>query len=234
MKMSAQSAAGRCIEQFFPDCHVAFLAGSSVRKELTEHSDLDIVIIDETQSSSYLHCLHFCDWDMELFVFNRASLSFFFDICRIEGLPTIPHMCVEGTIIRDDGSAEEIRNEAENYLQDGPAPINKEKENYLRYTITDLLNDLDSSISNQEKVFTANKLFDLVTEYTLKVNGQWLGHGKWMYRSLRNFDASFSERILETYNILIKNGESKPFITMIDEVLAPHGGRLFEGYKNFI
>ncbi len=232
--MSPAAAAKKCLDQYFPDCEVAFLAGSSAREELTEHSDIDIVIIDNTQSSPFLQCLHCFDWDMELFVFNRTSLSFFFDICRTEGLPTIPHMCVEGTILKDDGSAVDIRNEANEYLEDGPVKMNMEKENYLRYTITDLLNDLDSSIRPEEKIFTAINLFELVSEYVLKINGHWLGHGKWMYRSLRKCDQTFSDQLLDVFHIFMKTGDSKPFSTLVDTVLEPQGGRLFGGYKEFL
>ena len=109
MKMPGKTAARDFLQQSFPYCDVAFLAGSGAREELTEHSDLDIVILDETQSSSFRQCFFCFDWKIEAFVYNRTYLLFDFEISQQEGIPTILRMCAEGIILKDNGSAEEIQ-----------------------------------------------------------------------------------------------------------------------------
>ncbi|MBP1969138.1 putative nucleotidyltransferase [Virgibacillus natechei] len=231
MKMSGDLAAQKYIESHFPDCDVALLAGSSARGELTEHSDLDMVIVDETQSSPFRQCVFCFDWDIELFVFTNISLSLAFETSRLEGIPTIPRMCVDGHIIKDNGSAKDIQLVAKDYMEKGPVKWTEEQQNYQRFIITDLLQDLNSSIHKEEKLFVAHKLFDFASEYVLRVNEHWIGQGKWMYRSLSEFDKSFSDEFIDAYQLFMRTGDDVPFTAFIDSMLEPYGGRLFDGYK---
>ncbi|WP_078429197.1 nucleotidyltransferase domain-containing protein [Alkalihalobacterium alkalinitrilicum] len=231
MKMPEKTAARNFLQQSFPHCDVAFLAGSGARGELTKHSDLDIVIIDETQSLSFRQCFFCFDWKFEAFVYNRMSLSFAFEVSRLEGIPSIPRMCAEGIIIKDDGSAKEIQGVAIEYLRNGPSEWTEEKQQSMRFMITDLLEDLNSYTDHKEKIFVGYKLFDIVSEFVLRANGHWIGYGKWLYRSLLNFDKDFCERYVEAFQIFMKTGNSRPLSTLIEKVLEDHGGRLFDGYK---
>ena len=52
-KDNPYEAAQKFIEKYFSNCNGALLAGSVVRGEATERSDLDIVIFDDTVPSSY-------------------------------------------------------------------------------------------------------------------------------------------------------------------------------------
>ncbi|WP_332633918.1 nucleotidyltransferase domain-containing protein [Halalkalibacter flavus] len=231
MKMPGKKAARNFLQQTFPQCDVAFLAGSAAREELTERSDLDIVILDEMQSLSFRQCFICFEWKIEAFVYNRTSLSFAFEMSRLEGIPSIPRMCAEGIILKDDGSAVEIQDVAKEYIRNGPSKWTEEKQQPMRFMITDLLDDLNSYTNDKEKMFVAYKLFDIVAEFVLRANGHWIGYGKWMYRSLLRFDKHFCERYVEVFHIFLKTGNSEPLSTLIDKVLERHGGRLFEGYK---
>ncbi|RYM01722.1 nucleotidyltransferase domain-containing protein [Sporolactobacillus sp. THM7-7] len=231
MKTPAESAAKKCLEDRFPDCRMAFLGGSSARRELNEYSDIDILIIDDTQPFSYHQCLFCYGWPIELFVFHQDVLSFFFEISRQERIPTLLRLCAEGRVLKDDGSAERMKSQAEKRLKNGPSKWTEGERDRQRFAITDLLNDLNSTTSREETVFIAAKLFDLVPEFVLSAHGQWLGHGKWMFRTLHDFDPSFSEQWLEAYQHLIKTGNSERFAALADRQLARHGGRLFAGYK---
>ncbi len=231
MKITEKTAAQKFLQQAFPHCDVAILAGSAARGELTEHSDLDIVIVDKTQSSSFRQCFFCFEWKIEAFVYNRMSLFYAFETSRLEGIPSIPRMCAEGIILKDDGSAEEIQAVAKEYFRNGPIKWTEEKKQSMRFMITDLLDDLVSYKEYKEKIFVAYHLFDIVSEFVLRANGHWIGYGKWMYRSLLHFDKDFCERYVEVFQIFMKTGNSEPLRTLIDKVLEQHGGKLFEGYK---
>ncbi|WP_156292115.1 nucleotidyltransferase domain-containing protein [Oceanobacillus salinisoli] len=234
MNLPEESIARECINHYFPECQAAFLAGSSIRNETTEHSDIDVIVIDETQSPPVHQCVEFNNRSVELFVFNRDSISFMFEISRMEGIPTIQHMCSQGYILKDDGSAEEIQQEASEYITEGPIKLSEEKERSYRFNITDLLLDLESPISKEEKLFIAHELFDSISKYVLKANGYWQGHGKWMYRSLQKYDDDFAGQLANAYVQYIKTGESEPFRKCIESVLDTYGGKLLTGYKNTI
>lgn len=61
-------AARRFIENYFPYCDGALLAGRVVRGEATKTSDLNIVIFDKTYDSSYRESVFVYDCPIEVFV----------------------------------------------------------------------------------------------------------------------------------------------------------------------
>lgn len=77
MRLHPVEAAKHFIDQVFPQCSVAFLAGSASRGEHKDNSDLDIVIIDDTLQSAYRESLFDLGWRMEIFVHTRASIVVF-------------------------------------------------------------------------------------------------------------------------------------------------------------
>ncbi|WP_280772039.1 nucleotidyltransferase domain-containing protein [Salipaludibacillus daqingensis] len=231
MKIVSKQAAIAFINEKFPNCDVALLAGSAARDELTSHSDLDVVILDQTQSSNFRQCFVWHDWKMETFVYNHpTSLSFAFDASRLEAIPTIPRMCAERIVLKDNGLASQIKSQAMDALYKGPVKWTKDNKESMQYMISDLLDDLRSNINVEEKIFVAYKLFDYVAEFTLRANGHWIGYGKWLYRSLLNFDEQFAKQHLDVFQDFMKTGKSEPLCTFIDNVLEQHGGELFEGY----
>jgi hypothetical protein len=229
--MSDEAVAKKYILEAYPDCEAAFLAGSSARGEATEHSDIDLIILDSGQTESWHRCLIYQGRPFELFVFNPEELSFQLTVNRFEAVPTFLHMCAEGIVLKGGDHATKMQKAARKHLINGPSGWTRKMSDHLRFTITDLLTDLDASIPQYEKVFTAHKLFDLVPEFLLRANGRWLGHGKWMYRMLNSLDPSFCGSFIEAYQHFISTGESQSFVGLIDQQLEAYGGRLFEGFS---
>lgn len=54
MNMSAIEVAKQFVSTHFPDCSVAILTGSASRGEETPYSDLDILIISDSEPSAYV------------------------------------------------------------------------------------------------------------------------------------------------------------------------------------
>lgn len=122
MRISARQAAKKFIESHYPNCDVAYLAGSVVRGEETESSDLDIIIIDSSVSESYRESLTEYDWPIEVFVHNMFTYKRFFKQNIDRARPSLPQMCAEGIILQDTGQASRIKNEALQLLKAGPTP----------------------------------------------------------------------------------------------------------------
>ena len=93
-------AAKRFIEEKFPDCQAALLAGSVVRGEETTTSDLDIVVFDEKVESSYRESL------IEVWIGQSkcssitftSYIDFFKSDCE-RARPSLPRMVSEGIVI---------------------------------------------------------------------------------------------------------------------------------------
>jgi hypothetical protein len=231
MKWSARQAASQFVDSNFPSCEVAYLAGSVVRGEETESSDLDIIIIDSSVSGSYRQSFKEHGWPIEVFVHNFFSYKDFFKENIDRARPSLPQMCAEGIILKDNGQASRIKNEALQLLKAGPTPWKTKEIEKARYHLTDLLNDLEGSSNTLEDLFIVSKLADLTHEFVLRVNGHWIGEGKWIVRALKDYDESFAGVFADVFNQYYSTREKGAVIQFVDQIIAPFGGRLFEGYS---
>lgn len=219
------------INKYYPNCQGALLAGSVVRGEATETSDLDIVIFDEKVSSSYRESLIDFGWAIEAFVHNLTSYKQIFISDYERARPSMPRMVSEGIILKDNGIIDSIKKEAKKILEKGPEEWSINVINIKRYFITDVLYDFKGCSNRAEEIFIANTLADLVSEFVLRTNRQWVGASKWVVRSLRHFNEEFANYFVEVFDAFYKTGEKKQIIQLVENVLQPFGGELFNGFS---
>lgn len=230
-KLNPIEAASQFINKHFPNCQSALLAGSVVRGEATETSDLDIIIFDKNIRSSYRESLVDLGWAIEVFVHNLTTYKYFFESDRKRAIPSLPRMVLEGIILKDDGIVDSIKIEAKNILDNGPEKWSDETMTTKCYFITDALDDFIGCSNRAEELFIANKLAELTCEYILRTNGQWIGTSKWLVRSLRQYDEAFAKKFVETFDAYYKSEDKTQVIQLVDSILQPFGGRLFDGYS---
>lgn len=230
-KDNPMEAAQKFIQKYFPSCNGALLAGSVIRGEATDTSDLDIVIIDESVPSSYRESFIEFDWPIEVFVHNASSYKEFFESDRERARPTMPRMVSEGIILRDDGVMEAIKKEAAVLLNEGPEIWSEETVLIKRYFLTDTLDDFIGCSNRAEEIFIANTLAELVSEFVLRTNQRWIGTSKWIVRSLRAYDEDFTIQFVEAFDTYYKTGDKKRVIHLVEVVMEPFGGRLLEGFS---
>jgi hypothetical protein len=215
----------------FPNCHGALLAGSVVRGEGTETSDLDIVIVDGNLQSAYRESFIEFGWNIEVFVHNLSSYKDFFKSDCERARPSLPKMVSEGIVLKDSGIMEAIKQEAKDLLVRGPEEWAAETIRMKRYFITDALDDFIGCSVRAEEIFIANTLAELVSEFVLRTNRRWIGSSKWLIRSLRNYDEKFADLFVDAFDIFYKTGDKNRIIVMVDDILQPFGGRLFQGFS---
>ncbi|HZH58233.1 MAG TPA: nucleotidyltransferase domain-containing protein [Metabacillus sp.] len=224
-------AAKQFIDKNFSNCQGAILAGSVVRGEATETSDLDIVIFDKKLTSSYRESMFDFGWAIEVFVHNLTSYKYFIEMDCKSAKPSMPRMISEGIILRDEGILESIKKEAKDIIEKGPEIWSEEIVSTKRYFITDALDDFLGSNNRAEEIFIANRIAELVHEFVLRTNRQWIGSSKWIIRALNQYDEKFTEEFVEAFNAFYKTGEKNKVVQLVDKVLDPHGGRLFDGFS---
>lgn len=224
-------AATQFISQKFPNCQGAVLAGSIVRGEATETSDLDIVVFIQDLTSCYRESLIVDDWPIEVFVHNLTSYKSFFESDSKRARPSLPKMIAEGIVLEDEGILDSIKKEATQLINNGPEVWSIETINIKRYFITDALDDFIGSKNRAEEIFIANTIADLVSEFVLRTNRKWIGTSKWIVRALRNYDEQFTEQFVEAFDLYYKTGDKNKVINIADDVLEPFGGRLFDGFS---
>ncbi len=233
MRFSPEAAALLFINRYFPECAAAFLAGSTVRGDQTFTSDLDIVIIGEEEPGHRRQCFFKYEWPIEVFLYGKNSFQIFFESDCMLGIPYLPRMCADGVILKDtDGSAKRIKEEAKSRLAEGPPAWTQSQMDNARYLITELLDDLEGSEDGAENIFTAGQLANILHEFILRTNRQWTGFGKWMIRSLRNYDTELAEEFTAAFQHFYQTGNKEKLSSFTEKILEPWDGKLFEGYKS--
>ncbi|MCA1011954.1 nucleotidyltransferase domain-containing protein [Halobacillus halophilus] len=227
MKRDAFHTAQAFIDLYFPDCQIAVLSGSVVRGEETPSSDLDIVVIDQ---KPFRKSYYYGEWPIEAFVHNEDSLEDAFFIETQHGVPLTTRMCAEGTVLKGGREAEKIKEQAKRSLIEGPSALSLSKLDELRYAISDKLDDLEGSERPEEDIYSVSSLTESLHQFILRSNQRWVGEGKWMYRSLRDYDEMLAARLTECLQSFYTRQEKDELIRFVDEFLAPHGGRLFHDY----
>lgn len=230
-RIDPNKAAELFILNHYPNCHGALLAGSVVRGEATETSDLDIVIFDKNLKSAFRESVIEFGWNIEVFVHNLTSYKEFFKSDCERARPSLPNMVSEGIVLRDSGIMEHIKQEAKHLLEKGPEEWSAETIRMKRYFITDVLDDFIGSTIREEEIFIANTMAELVCEFVLRSNRKWIGTSKWVIRSLRNHDEKFADLFVEAFDTFYKTGDKNKVIVMVDDILHPYGGRLFQGFS---
>ncbi|MEO4052623.1 nucleotidyltransferase domain-containing protein [Solibacillus sp. CAU 1738] len=230
-KLSPIEAAHQFIKEHFPNCQGALLAGSVVRGEATETSDLDIVIFDNKISSSYRESVIAYSWPIEVFVHNLTSYKQYFKTDYERARPSMPMMVSEGIILKDNGMIDSIKKEAMEILSMGPEEWSEQTIKIKRYFITDVLDDFIGCSNRAEEIFIANTLSELLSEFVLRTNRQWIGTSKWVFRTLKKYDEEFANNFVKAFDIYYKTGNKNEVIQLVDYVLQPYGGRLFDGFS---
>lgn len=231
-KPSPMEAALKFVNQYFPDCQAALLAGSVVRAEATETSDLDIVIFDNSIQTSYRESFIEFGWPIEAFIHNLKSYKYIFDLDYKNARPSMQRMILEGIVLKDTNVLANLKLEAKKILEQGPEEWTEETITIKRYFLTDTLEDFIGNRDRAEGICIAGTLANLLHEFVLRTNRKWIGSSKWMMRALKQFDAHFASSFAEAFDTYYKDDNKSKVIDLTDSVLAAHGGRFFAGFTH--
>lgn len=229
-KIPPLEAAKKVVQKYYPQCHCALLAGSVVRGEATATSDLDIIVFDTQVKDSYRESFIDFGWPIEAFVHNLTSYKTFFkgDVERVR--PSLPRMIFEGQVIKNSEMIASIKEEARQILENGPAEWSAQTIDMKRYFLTDTLDDFIGSTNRGEAIFIANTIGELASEFILRTNKRWIGTSKWTIRALKQFDEQLAKDFVEAFELFYRENQKDGIVQLVDRLLAPFGGRLFEGF----
>lgn len=236
MDKAALSAANQFIQDNFQGAEAAFFAGSYVRGDATETSDLDLVVIalglpnlPYRQSLMYEHLDE--QWPVEIFVHSPESVYAYFRSDCERRRPALPQMCAEAVILLDkNGLAQKIHSDAEKLLMAGPPMLSLDEQLQFRYQISDVLSDFQGAHDQQEVLFIVSLLIEKSLQFCLAMQQFWYGQGKWAWRALKSSDPTKAAVLAEAMQCFYGQGLKKPLIDWVSEILEPYGGMLFEGY----
>jgi hypothetical protein len=218
----------------YPKSKALFLAGSVVRGEATQFSDLDLVVVFEDVDHAWRESFIFGGWPVEAFIHDRQTLRYFFqEIDAKSGCPSLPQMVAESIVIADtDQFAQTLKDEARKVIADGPPRWDEVQINNKRYQITDLLDDIRDPRFPAELTASGARLYELLADFYLRSNDQWSGTGKTIPRRLRAVNSTIADQFETAFTQLFCESSARGVIELSEQILKPFGGKLFEGYRS--
>jgi predicted nucleotidyltransferase len=218
-----------------PNAAAALLAGSAARGEATSNSDYDVVLLFESLSEgAWREMVNFEGRDFEVFAHDLATLSYFFrEIETPSGRPVLATMVVEGLPIESSSpdlvaAAKQI---ALDTLQAGPPALDETAFELHRYKITDLAQALWVSRDEATALAINASLYSALSDFFLRAAHQWSATGKATSRALAAADPKIADQFAIAFASLFKTGNAALVQTLVDDILAPHGGRMRAGFK---
>lgn len=228
MKTDYLTAAKAFLNETHSKAKSAFIAGSVTRGEQTATSDIDLVIVYDTDTlpKAYRHFLIYRDWPIESFVQNFSSLQYFREQDKKCGMPALLHMIAEGIVWpQDNDCALNLQNEARRTLAAGPEALSIEAITGRRYSLTDILDDIEAYKNTAELYGSLCQLYQNLGDFYLRANKCWSGSSKALPRAIKK---AFPD-LLPEYESAFKEGFAgniRPVLELADKLLAPFGGKL--------
>lgn len=225
-------AARRIRRERYAGARVVFLAGSVMRGEATPTSDLDLVVVYERLPRAYRESFLYEGWPVESFVNDAETAGHYFESDRRRGLPSLMRMVIEGVEIPEASEfSARLKRRATEIFEAGPPAWDEDELRLRRYGLTDRVDDMRHPRSREELVASGASLYQDVADFFFRSRGLWSAHSKTIPRRLREVDAAFAERFCRAFDALFAEKRSAPAIALVEEVLAPFGGLLFEGFR---
>lgn len=215
-----------------PGARVLFLAGSVMRGEATASSDLDMVVVYERLPSAYRESFVHGGWPVEAFVHDPETLEHYFESDARRGVPSLMSMVTEGVEVPEASElSARLKRRAARLLEAGPPRWDEAELTLRRYRLTDWVDDVRFPRSPEELVATGAYLYQDAADFYFRSRGLWAAHSKTIPRLLRQTDALFAEKFLSAFDALFAEKRVGPVVALVEEILAPFGGTLFEGFK---
>lgn len=217
----------RCLE-----AEVVFLAGSFVRGEDTSYSDLDLVVVFRRLPNAYRESFYFQGYPVEVFAHDPETLNYFITDQHSSGICVMAQMVMEGIELPELSLlSQQLKQLAAAVINSPPPQLSEEKLRQMRYTITDLIDDLRQPRSHDEAIATGTLLYDALANAYLRMNDHWMAKGKSIPKKLKIADPGFCSHFCDSFQELFARGQPEKVIALAEEILKPLGGFLFEGYQ---
>lgn len=229
----AKTIAKKIYLERYSDSDAFFLAGSILRGEETNFSDLDIVILYSNLENAYRDSLIYEGVPVEVFVHDEGTLKFFVEKKDSpSGFPYLADMISEGIEMSGDlEAAQKYKNYAKKVLDSGPEAWDQRVIDRERYSITNLVDDLREPRSFEEACATVGLLYEALANFYFRTNQKWSARGKSIPRRLKKIDIELSNAFADAFNKLYREGQVDGVLELSERILTTHGGFLFDGYK---
>lgn len=211
---------------------VVFLAGSVMRGEATPTSDLDLVVVYESLPYARRESFIYEGWPVEAFVQDPETLRYYIESDRQRGIPSMMRMVFEGIEIPVASAfSAELKRMASEALAAGPPRWDAAELSLRRYRLTDWVDDIRHARAPEELIATGAYLYQDAADFFLRSRNLWSAHSKTIPRRLREVDETFATDFRRAFKALFAKNDPAPVIRLVELMLEPFGGLLFDGFQ---
>jgi len=232
-RIEPEQAAVEFFRERYHGARVLFLAGSVLRGEGTPTSDLDVVVVYDQLPNPYREAFVHRGWPVEAFVHDSETLNYF--ISEREGrsgVPSLARMVVEGHEVPGPSACStSLKRLAAKVIAAGPASWSEDETRQMRYRLTDIVDDIRHPCSDEELIACGAQLYEWVADFYFRSQKLWSARRKAIPLRLRVIDPDFAARFVQAFEQLFVTKRPELVIALVEEVLRPCGGFLFDGYR---
>jgi hypothetical protein len=214
-----------------PAAHGIIWAGSSLRQEATDASDIDLVVIErELATHSYRSLTRHDGVLVEALVHTPGTIHLHFGREVAGRRPGLLHMCATGAVMfAADGECQRIQDAARATLHAGPPPLDDDELRLRRYRITVQADDLATCADPCVSAILAADLTRDLVELMLLRAGRWGGTPKWLLSDLAGALPAMAHRVRSAHRRAAA-GDPVELLALAEAELRRAGGRADDGY----
>jgi hypothetical protein len=229
----ALSYASELLAQRYVGAEFCIAAGTIIRGEIvTAHSDLDLVVLYPALTCAFRESFLYRSMPVEAFVHDHETIQAFMDRDHRNAHPAVIHMVASGTVVGGPTeTSQRLQNYARVLFDDGPEETTDAQLKALRYSASELIEDLRDDRPPHEVRAILYRLYSTLAELRLRQSQCYVGTGKHLARALMARDPPFAE----TLDAVMITGHLRRLdveqIEQLVGLLDTLGGQLFDGYQ---
>lgn len=224
----------KLIQERYPEAKAVFWAGSVSQGNGTSASDLDLIIVFETIPFAYREAFIYDGWPIDAFIHDLNTLHYFFEESRTgNGISGLSYMILNGKLVTEANHfSENIEILAQQSLNNGPVSWDKQQIDKERFLITDVLDDIKHPANRDEQIASAAWLLEALGQFYFRAQNKWCASGKSIIRYLKNDNPPLATEFTMAFDSLFKASDSVLLELLVQKILAPYGGLLWDGFRS--
>lgn len=234
MARDPAAAVRSIVQKRFPGAVCAFASGDWQKREQTPYSILSVVVIMTRVPRAYRESLRVDQQALEIFVHDPESWDYLaLHKDRVKADPSVAQIIAEGEALLPASSmANEMQQRAKALLAAGPEHLHDDQMQEKRYEISVLMNELRAPKGHGEAIGSLSVLHQELADFYLRGLGLWSAVGADIPKALKAANAEFAKRWQRVFTAAFM-GDRSGVMSLVDEVLEPHGGFLYDGHIRY-
>ncbi|MBD8882426.1 nucleotidyltransferase domain-containing protein [Rhodanobacter sp. 7MK24] len=218
----------RFTRQFYPSSTGVIFFGSRSRGAETETSDFDLFVFNSKIQKPYRQHRYLAGWLFDVCVMDSSSCLALCELQRAKRLDYYASVVRSGRVLRDeDGEISKLKIQLNQLMESEITPPNFD---FLRLTITCVLNDIEGSRNRFEYVTSCTELYQTLMKCRYLITHRGYGMSVYLTKIFLKEDRSFAQDLHTAY-VTAVSGSHIPLRQMAATMLETIGGKVKDGEK---